>query len=345
MSRRPIVGGNWKTNPEKVADLESKIANINACDTTNCDVYVCPSPLHMGLVYDKFTKGAKVTPQNCNFKGCGAYTGEMAADQFASMGIEWCLIGHSERRGEFGLPTPAESSDLLATKLAYLLEKGIKCVLAIGEPLPVREKGIEAVLAFCIEQLKPCLPHLDAAKVVIAYEPVWSIGTGVTATPAQAQETHKAIRDWIAKEKSAECAAAIRIQYGGSANAKNAPELSACPDIDGFLVGGASLKPEFAEIVAAIAKAKMPLSAQFEAVYKKSGLVPHPTIKGALATPATVLTRRFDEQYKKSGLVAHPTIKGAFVVSDAAWRDASPAGSAMAAVRASRPGSAKPEKA
>ena len=254
--RRPIVGGNWKTNPEKVAELESKIANINACDTSSCDVYVCPSPLHVGLCFDKFTNGAKITPQNANFKGCGAYTGEMAADQFPSMGIEWCLIGHSERRGEFGLPTPAESSELLATKLAYLLEKGIKCVLAIGEPLPVREKGIEAVLAHCVAQLTPCLPHLDADKVVIAYEPVWSIGTGVTATPAQAQETHKAIREWIATEKSAECAAAIRIQYGGSANAKNAPELSACPDIDGFLVGGASLKPEFAEIVAAISKAK-----------------------------------------------------------------------------------------
>ena len=112
------------------------------------------------------------------------------------------------------------------------------------------------LLVVALTSVKPCLPHLDAAKVVIAYEPVWSIGTGVTATPAQAQETHKAIRDWIAKEKSAECAAAIRIQYGGSANAKNAPDLSACPDIDGFLVGGASLKPEFAEIVAAISKAK-----------------------------------------------------------------------------------------
>ena len=165
MPRRPIVGGNWKCNPEKVEKLDELVANINACDTSACDVYVCPSTLHIGMVYDKFTNGAKVTPQNCNFKGCGAYTGEMAADQFAAMGIEWCLIGHSERRGEFGLPTPAESSELLATKLAYLLEKGIKCVLAIGEPLPVREKGIDAVLAYCIEQLKPCLPHLDAEKV------------------------------------------------------------------------------------------------------------------------------------------------------------------------------------
>jgi len=219
-------------------------------------VYVCPSPLHVGIVYKSFTNGVKVAPQNCNFKGCGAYTGEMAADQMKDMGIEWCLIGHSERRGEFGLPTPAESSELLATKLAYLLEKGIKVILAIGEPLPIREKGLEATIAYCAEQLKPCLPSLDPATVVIAYEPVWAIGTGVTASPAQAQETHAALRKWIAENKSAECAEGIRIQYGGSASAKNAPELSACPDVDGFLVGGASLKPEFPEIVAAISAAK-----------------------------------------------------------------------------------------
>jgi len=256
MGRRPIVGGNWKCNPAEISKLPGLIDNINACDTTGCDVYVCPSPLHVGLCYDKFTKGAKVAPQNCNFKGCGAYTGEMAADQMVDMGMEWCLIGHSERRGEFGLPIPAESNTLMATKMAYLLEKGLKVIYAIGEPLPVREQGIEAVLKHCVEQLEPCKASLDPKKVVIAYEPVWSIGTGVTASPAQAQETHAAIRKWLAENVSQDCADNMRIQYGGSANAKNAPELSACPDVDGFLVGGASLKPEFAEIVAAIAAAK-----------------------------------------------------------------------------------------
>jgi len=256
MPRRPIVGGNWKCNPAEIAKLDELVKNINDCDTSGCDVYVCPSPLHVGLVYDKFTNGAKCAPQNCNFKGCGAYTGEMAAEQMVDMKMEWCLIGHSERRGEFGLPTPAESSTLLATKMAYLIEKGLKVILAIGEPLPVREKGIDAVVAYCVEQLTPCLPYLDAEKVVIAYEPVWSIGTGVTASPDQAQETHAALRKWISENKSPECAAAIRIQYGGSANAKNAPDLSAKEDVDGFLVGGASLKPEFKDIVAAIAAAK-----------------------------------------------------------------------------------------
>jgi len=256
MGRRPIVGGNWKCNPAETKKLEELVANINTCDTKDCDVYVCPSPLHVGMVYDKFTNGACVAPQNCNFAGCGAYTGEMAAEQMVDMGIKWCLIGHSERRGEFGLPTPAESSELLAKKMAYLIDKGVNVILAIGEPLPVREKGLDAVLAHCVEQLEPCKGLLDPAKVVIAYEPVWSIGTGVTASPEQAQETHAAIRKWIAEACSAEAAEAIRIQYGGSANAKNAPELSACADVDGFLVGGASLKPEFADIVNAIAAAK-----------------------------------------------------------------------------------------
>ena len=173
-----------------------------------------------------------------------------------SMGIEWVLIGHSERRGEFGLPTPKESDELLATKLKYILEKGLKCILCIGEPLPIREQGLDATVACCIKQLEQVKALLDPAKVVIAYEPVWAIGTGVTATPQQAQETHAAIRKWISDNVSAAVAEGIRIQYGGSANAKNAPELSACADIDGFLVGGASLKPEFKDIVAAISAAK-----------------------------------------------------------------------------------------
>jgi len=256
MPRRPIVGGNWKCNPADHSTLGALVENINACDTSGCDVYVCPSPLHVGLVYDKFTNGAKVAPQNCNFKGCGAYTGEMAVAQMKSMGIEWCLIGHSERRGEFGLPTPAESDELLATKLKHILAEGLKCILCIGEPLPVREKGIEAVMEVCAKQLEHVKDALDPAKVVIAYEPVWAIGTGVTASPEQAQETHREIRKWIKENVSAEVAENIRIQYGGSANAKNAPELSAQPDVDGFLVGGASLKPEFKDIVAAISAAK-----------------------------------------------------------------------------------------
>merc|ERR1712007_340118 len=130
------------------------------------------------------------------------------------------------------------------------------CVLAIGEPLPIREKGIDATMAKIAEQLEDIKGLLDPSKVVIAYEPVWAIGTGVTATPEMAQETHCKIREWIKANVSEACADGIRIQYGGSANAANAPDLSKQPDIDGFLVGGASLKPEIKDMVAAISAAK-----------------------------------------------------------------------------------------
>mmetsp|Transcript_14041 Transcript_14041/g.28267 ORF Transcript_14041/g.28267 Transcript_14041/m.28267 type:complete len:209 (-) Transcript_14041:280-906(-) len=208
------------------------------------------------MVYRSFTS-ALVAPQNCNHTGTGAYTGEMAVEQMVSMGMRWVLLGHSERRGEFGLPTPAESNSLLAAKLSYALSKGLSVIYCIGEALPVREQGLNAVLQVCAEQLSAIVALLDPRRVVLAYEPVWSIGTGVTATPEQAQETHAALRAWIAENASAACAASIRIQYGGSVNAKNAAALAACPDVDGFLVGGASLKPEIAEIVAKLTAAKV----------------------------------------------------------------------------------------
>jgi len=255
MPRRPVVGGNWKCNPAKTSDLDGLIANIQACDSSKCDIYVCPSVLHVALCTGKFTNGTEVTPQNCNFKGCGAFTGEMSVEQMKDMGMNQVLIGHSERRGEFGIYA-YDTNETLATKLKYILDAGMKCVYCIGEPLKIREAGLDAVLAEMDVQLKGIYGILDAAKVVIAYEPVWAIGTGVTATPDDAQATHKGIRDLIAKNASAEVAEGIRIQYGGSANAKNAPELSAMPDIDGFLVGGASLKPEFKDIVDAISGVK-----------------------------------------------------------------------------------------
>jgi len=254
-ARKPVVGGNWKCNPESMSKLDGLIANINACDTSKCDVYVCPSPLHVAYCADKFSNGADLTPQNCNFKGCGAFTGEMSVEQMKDMGITQVLIGHSERRGEFGI-FPMDDNTTLATKLKYILDAGMSCVFCIGEPKEIREKGLDAVLAEMDVQMTQIYGLLDPAKVVIAYEPVWAIGTGLTATPEDAQATHAGIRKLIAEKASPEVAEAIRIQYGGSANAANAPELSAQPDVDGFLVGGASLKPEFAEIVAAISKAK-----------------------------------------------------------------------------------------
>merc|ERR1712146_159271 len=206
---------------------------------------------------NKMTNGAMVTPQNCNFKGCGAFTGEMAVEQMKDMGITNVLIGHSERRGECGI-FPMDSNDTLAVKLKYILDAVLTCVFCIGEPKPIREQGLEEVLKEMHVQLTQIYKLLDPAKVVIAYEPVWAIGTGLTATPEDAQATHAGIRKLISEKASADVAEKIRIQYGGSANAKNAPDLSAQPDIDGFLVGGASLKPEFKDMVVALAAAKKP---------------------------------------------------------------------------------------
>ena len=175
--RCPIVGGNWKCNPASASKLPELIANINACDTSKCDVYVCPSPLHVALCSGKFTNGAHLTPQNCNFTGCGAYTGEMAVDQMADMGIEWVLLGHSERRGEFGLPTPKESNELMATKLQYILDQGLSCVFCIGEPLPIREKGVDAVLAECANQLEDIVRTCVLNRRVVLH--------AIDATPAR----------------------------------------------------------------------------------------------------------------------------------------------------------------
>lgn len=252
--RRPIVGGNWKCNPDSFSKLDGLIDNFASIDTSSCDVYVCPASLYVAHCANAFKARAstiKVCPQNCNFKGCGAYTGEMAVEQMTSLGLEWVLLGHSERREYF-----KESDSLLAIKLRCALDAGLKCIFCIGEKLPEREKGMSATMSVCIQQLEQVKELLDPAKVVIAYEPVWAIGTGVTATPEQAQKTHKAIRQWIATNCGADVAEGIRIQYGGSANSENAPDLSACPDIDGFLVGGASLKPEIADIVHAVSTAK-----------------------------------------------------------------------------------------
>jgi len=247
--RKPVVGGNWKCNPASVAALDKLVANINACDTSKCEVYVCPATVHVPIVTPKFTKGAVVCPQNCNFTGCGAFTGETSVEQLASLGIHWVLLGHSERREYYG-----ETDAILATKLAYALTASFTVVYAIGEKKEEREQG--KTYAVLVKQLTPIKHLLDPARVVLAYEPVWAIGTGLTATPEMAQDTHKQIRDWIRKNVSPYCADAIRIQYGGSANAKNAPDLSAMPDIDGFLVGGASLKPEFGSICEALVEAK-----------------------------------------------------------------------------------------
>ena len=164
----------------------------------------------------------------------------------AEYGVDWTIVGHSERRSVF-----AESARLCADKAAASLAAGLSVVFCVGEQLADREAG--STMDVLVQQLAPLVASLgqeDWARVVIAYEPVWAIGTGKVATPAQAQDTHAALRAWLAENVSAPVAAAVRVIYGGSVKPGNCEELIALPDVDGFLVGGASLKADFAAIVA-----------------------------------------------------------------------------------------------
>ncbi|KAF2296067.1 hypothetical protein GH714_035964 [Hevea brasiliensis] len=193
-----------------------------------------------------------VAAQNCWVKKGGAFTGEVSAEMLVNLGIPWVILGHSERRLILN-----ESNEFVGDKVAYALSQGLKVIACVGETLEQRESGstMEVVAAqtkAIAEQVK------DWTNVVLAYEPVWAIGTGKVATPAQAQRTicsvfsirvHSELRKWLKASTSPEVAATTRIIYGGSVNAANSKELAAQPDVDGFLVGGASLKPEFIEII------------------------------------------------------------------------------------------------
>jgi len=185
----------------------------------------------------------KVAAQNCYKAEKGAFTGELAPAMIQDCGASWVIIGHSERRNVFG-----EQDDLIGEKVGFALKSGLSVIPCIGEKLEEREAGKTTEVVF--RQLAAMLPHIsDWTKVVLAYEPVWAIGTGKTATPEQAQEVHLAIRGWLEQNVSAEVAASTRILYGGSVTADNCKALAQCPDIDGSLVGGASLKKDFIQIV------------------------------------------------------------------------------------------------
>jgi len=210
----------------------------------NTEVVVGVPGCYLQYVSDKL-KGCQVSvsAQNCYKAGKGAFTGELAPAMIQDCGVNWVILGHSERRNVF-----AETDELIGEKVAFALQSGLNVIPCIGEKLEEREAG--KTTEVCFRQLPAMLPNIsDWSKVVLAYEPVWAIGTGKTATPAQAQEVHLAIREWLAKNVSPEVAGAVRILYGGSVTAANCKELAACPDIDGSLVGGASLKKDFIAII------------------------------------------------------------------------------------------------
>ena len=247
--RRNIVAGNWKSNElfSQADELINDIAEgLREFDNTDVDVIVCPPFPYLELVGDasedvEFFVGA----QNVSKFDNGAFTGEVSAKMLQSMNIDYCIVGHSERRKYFN-----ETNQDVAEKVNKLLEADINPIVCVGESLEQREAGTHFEL-IC-SQVSEGLFHLDCEQIkrtVIAYEPVWAIGTGKTATKEQAQEVHAFIRAMLAEKYSDDVAQEVSILYGGSCNAKNARELFAQTDVDGGLIGGASLKAaDFIEI-------------------------------------------------------------------------------------------------
>lgn len=246
--RKFFVGGNWKLNGTK-ASINTIVDFMSSGDLDpNTEVVVGVPSCYLDYCRTKLPKKIGVAAQNCYKAEKGAFTGELSPSMIKDCGCKWAILGHSERRNVFG-----ESDQLIGEKVAFALQSGLSVIPCIGELLEEREAG--KTTEVCFRQLKAIADNVsDWSRVVIAYEPVWAIGTGKTATPAQAQEVHLAIRNWLKEHLSAEVAETTRILYGGSVTAGNCRELAACPDIDGSLVGGASLKPDFVQIINATKK-------------------------------------------------------------------------------------------
>lgn len=250
--RKAVIAGNWKMNktPEEAKTLINEIAPL--VKDAGCDVVVCVPYVDLCVALEA-TKGTNigVGAENCHWEKSGAYTGEISADMLASMGVKYVIIGHSERRTYFG-----ETDVTVNKRVRAALDAGLTVILCVGETLEQREQGITAELVAM--QTKIALQGVseeELKRIIVAYEPVWAIGTGRTATSDQANEVCAVIRGVASSLYSQSAADGLTIQYGGSMNAKNAAELLSKPDVDGGLIGGASLKaPDFAAIVEAAGK-------------------------------------------------------------------------------------------
>jgi triosephosphate isomerase len=234
--RKKIVAGNWKMNGRR-AFAKELVAAIAAQPVSGCEQIVCTPYPYLSGVHDQLSGSAlKLGAQNVSEQEDGAFTGEVSAEMLADCGCDYVLVGHSERRSLYG-----ESDQVVADKFVRALDSGIIPILCLGETLEERESGAtEKVVARQLDAVVAATGIAAFARAVIAYEPVWAIGTGLTASPQQAQEVHAFIRQKLAKE-DVQIAAGVSILYGGSVKADNAAALFAGDDIDGGLIGGASL--------------------------------------------------------------------------------------------------------
>ena len=244
--RRKIIAGNWKMNktPSETVALINELKPL--VKTDEADVVFCVPAVSLTKAIETAAgSNIEIGAENMYFEESGAYTGEIAPAMLTDIGVKYVIIGHSERREYF-----AETDETVNKKVKKAFEHGITPIICCGETLTQREQGV--AVDWIRQQIKIAFQGVTAEQAktaVIAYEPIWAIGTGKTATAEQAQEICKAIRDCIGEVYGGDVAEAIRIQYGGSVNAGNAAELFSMPDIDGGLVGGASLKPDFGKIV------------------------------------------------------------------------------------------------
>lgn len=241
--RKRIVAGNWKMNKnyDEAIALVSEVVNMVKDEVTGqTEVVICPPNVFLTTLKQYIPAGARIAlgAQNCHEKASGAYTGEISAAMLQSIGVQYVILGHSERRQYFN-----ETNAQLAEKVDAALANNLTPIFCCGESLDMRESG--DYVGFVKEQLTQSLLHLTPEQfthIVIAYEPIWAIGTGLTASSQQAQDMHLALRQHLASHYGEEVAQNTPILYGGSANAQNAAELFAQPDVDGGLIGGASLK-------------------------------------------------------------------------------------------------------
>jgi len=252
MIRKPIFAANWKMNkgPSETEDFVNSFLSKTQGLSLTAEIVIAPPfvslPKLADLLHNSNAQSIQIAAQNCSQFDSGAYTGEVSVLMLREFFVHYVILGHSERRSIFG-----ETDQVINAKIRKAREANLKPIFCIGETLAEREAGkLQSVLKTQVTDGLKDVSEKDLADIVIAYEPVWAIGTGVTATTEQAQEAHAFVRSLVAELYGSEPANKIRIQYGGSVKPNNAAELMACPDIDGALIGGASLEPQsFLEII------------------------------------------------------------------------------------------------
>lgn len=251
-ARKFFVGGNWKSNGTAASTRELIESTLNSIiiNFDAVEVIVAPLSIHIPLVQSLLKPEISISAQNSSLTAPGAFTGEIAPSQLKDLGVNWTIIGHSERRNLYN-----ENDEIVQKKVANAQNAGLSVIACIGENLQERDSGVTFdVVTKQLVALKEGV--LDWASIVVAYEPVWAIGTGKVASPEQAQEVHAMIRQWLGNNVSAEVAQRTQVIYGGSVTDANCAALIALEDVDGFLVGGASLKPAFKVICESCNSAK-----------------------------------------------------------------------------------------